>query len=256
MDRQKHFIDLATKLHNSRYDYTKVIYHNAQTKVEIGCLIHGSFFQSPNNHTSKKQGCPLCEKEAKIIRNKNRGLTLAEFVEKANQVHSNKYDYSQSVYICSNKPISITCPDHGEFIVGRAEKHILTGQQCPSCNVGSSGEELIKRLLDKHNIVYEVQKKFNDCRSPLTNRILSFDFYLPDYNTLIEFDGEHHFKPVKLFHVGDKFERMIMHDAIKTAYASQTGIILIRIPYTRIQHLENDILCQVRDHDDCHDRKK
>lgn len=241
MDRQKHFIELATKIHNSRYDYAKVIYHNASTKVEIVCSVHGSFFQNPNNHTSKKQGCPICEKEAKAIRNKNRGLTISEFVKRANTIHSNKYDYSNSVYNGSDKPITIACVDHGEFIVGRAEKHLLVGQGCPSCNVGSTGEELIKRLLDKHNIVYEAQKKFDDCRSPITNRKLSFDFYLPNYNMLIEFDGEHHFKPVKLFHTGDKFDRFIMYDTIKTTYALQQNMLFLRIPYTRIQHIECEL---------------
>lgn len=55
------FVRKATNIHGTKYDYTNVVYTNATTKVEISCKKHGPFMQRPNNHTSHKQGCPLCK---------------------------------------------------------------------------------------------------------------------------------------------------------------------------------------------------
>lgn len=58
----KEFISLARQLHGDTYDYTNVIYENQATKVSIGCKTHGEFWQTPNAHLIKRQGCPLCKK--------------------------------------------------------------------------------------------------------------------------------------------------------------------------------------------------
>ena len=61
------------------------------------------------------------------------------------------------------------------------------------CFKSSKGELKISKALKKLKINYENQKSFNNCRNPETNRKLFFDFYLPDYNCCIEYDGEQHF---------------------------------------------------------------
>ena len=60
-----------------------------------------------------------------------RRYTTAEFIAKAKQVHGNKYDYSRVHYVDSVTPVSIICPEHGEF-KQRPALH-LTGTGCPSC---------------------------------------------------------------------------------------------------------------------------
>lgn len=61
--RKINFINKANKIHNNQYDYSKVIYVNNSTNVEIICKKHGSFFVRPNDHTSKKRYCPHCTQE-------------------------------------------------------------------------------------------------------------------------------------------------------------------------------------------------
>ena len=56
------FIQDAIKVHGDKYDYSKVDYINARTKVEIVCWKHGSFMQNPNHHINHKTGCPRCVK--------------------------------------------------------------------------------------------------------------------------------------------------------------------------------------------------
>lgn len=110
--------------------------------------------------------------------------------------------------------------------------NILFGKGCPQCNE-SKGERQTRQWLEKHNIKYEYQKPFDDCKDI---KALPFDFYLPEYNICIEYDGEQHFRPVKFDGKDDKiaieqFERTKYHDVIKTKYCKDNDICLLRIPY-------------------------
>lgn len=59
------FVNNARLIHEDKYDYSKVEYINAKTKVCIICPEHGEFYQTPNAHTStQKQGCPKCNKKS------------------------------------------------------------------------------------------------------------------------------------------------------------------------------------------------
>ena len=70
----------------------------------------------------------------------------------------------------------------------------------------SKGEEKIISILSELNIDFEVEKTFNDCINPKTQRKLPFDFYLPNYNTCIEYDGEQHFEPKQYFGGEETFQ--------------------------------------------------
>ena len=111
-----------TNIHGDRYNYSKVAYINSHTKVELICEAHGSFWQSPANHKSGK-GCPQCSGNIK----KNLNQALNEFTE----VHADKYDYSDVVYINSKTKVKITCSNHGSFWQRPADHKLGAG--CPSC---------------------------------------------------------------------------------------------------------------------------
>jgi len=82
------------------------------------------------------------------------------------------------------------------------------------------------------NIKYVVQKKFKNCINKETGYKLSFDFYLPDYNLCIEYDGEHHFRPIKYFGGEMSFKKIKIKDEIKTKFCKDNNIKLLRIKYT------------------------
>lgn len=121
--------------------------------------------------------------------------------------------------------------------------NLMSGFGCPHCNC-SKGELEIKRILDSWGLENIPQKKFENCKDKLC---LRFDFYLPNHNTAIEFDGEQHFKPVKWYSsISDEqsekaFELVKKHDEIKDEYCYQNNINLIRIPYWDKDDIE-DIL--------------
>jgi hypothetical protein len=152
-DNLGNFIKKAVKVHGAKYDYSKVEYINAYTKVCIICPEHGEFYMQPQNHLLG-QGCPKCV---------GRGLNTDEIVKKFKEVHGNKYDYSKVEYKKMHDKVCIICPEHGEFWQ-TPSKHLL-GQDCPKCakilmgeknNIG--GNEFIKRSIEKWGDLYDYSK--------------------------------------------------------------------------------------------------
>lgn len=133
--RKQHFLALAQKVHGTTYDYSQVVYTKAQEKVEIVCLEHGSFLQTPDAHRNGR-GCPKCgaSRASSINSGKKSSLkTTEQFILDAQKVHGNTYDYSKTVYSGKINDVIITCIEHGDFNQ-RANNH-LTGSGCPSCGV-------------------------------------------------------------------------------------------------------------------------
>lgn len=108
------------------------------------------------------------------------------------------------------------------------------------CMSTSSGEYFIEQVLSKYGITYETQKCFSDCFYKAT---LSFDFYLPAYNILVEYDGEQHFNPIPAWGGKERFKIQQKRDAIKNQYCQDNGIMLLRLPYTLAEEeIETKIL--------------
>lgn len=133
----KSFSQRSSDIHNSKYDYSKVVYINSHTKVTIICPEHGDFEQMPHDHLQGK-GCIVCGAQANG-KNK-RDKAALEFKDKANATHNNKYDYSLIEYVDSKTKINIVCPEHGEF--SQIPASHLRGYGCPGCAI--SGFDLTK----------------------------------------------------------------------------------------------------------------
>ena len=155
--RFKNFIEKAHEVHGDKYDYSKVDYVNSLTKVCIVCPIHGEFFVRPSDHTHNHVGCQKCS--GCYRSNKN------EFIEKAQKIYGNKYDYSKVEYINNKTKVCIICHEkdkygneHGEFWQ-RPNDH-LSGYECPKCggNHMPTTEEWIKKAQIIHENKYDYSK--------------------------------------------------------------------------------------------------
>lgn len=150
------FIREAKKIHGNKYDYSKVDYVNNHTKVCIICPEHGEFWQTPERHIAQKQGCPKCY-------DSRRGDTLRKnndwFIEKAREVHGNKYDYSKVDYVNNHTKVCIICPEHGEFWQAPSS-HINAKQGCPRCGgrFTYTTEEFIEKARKVHGDLYDYSK--------------------------------------------------------------------------------------------------
>ena len=216
------FIEEAKKIHGDKYDYSKVEYINSATKVCIICPKHGEFWQTPDAHLLQHQGCPTCGAKKRYDSIKLKlGFTQNKFIDKAKNVHGEKYDYSKVEYINSNTKVCIICPEHGEF--WQIPSHHLKGVGCPICKE-SKLEKNIRKLLNEYSINF-IQHASKDIFPWIKNKHL--DFYLPNYNIAIECQGEQHFKSVKHFGGDEKYEKRKLNDKNKKIECEKNGIKLI-----------------------------
>lgn len=105
----------------------------------------------------------------------------------------------------------------------------------------SKGEDKIKQILTNLNVNFIRQYTFDDCVSD-KNAKLRFDFYLPDYNLCIEYDGEQHFRPTSYFGGEETFQRRMELDKVKNEYCRNNNIHLIRIPYTSFKDIDENYI--------------
>ena len=215
-------------------------------KVCIICPEHGEFWQIPATHL-KGIGCPKC---GRLTAATSHRLTTDEFIQRAREIHGNKYDYSKTEYKSMKEPVCIICPEHGEFWQ-LAHSH-LTNHGCPKCS-SSRLEIIVKDALEKNNIHYIHQCKF-DWLKDINH--LTVDFFLPEYDVVIECQGLQHFRPCDF---GSKkrdknklYESILKHDKIKfeecknhnidILYFSNLGIDYPYIVYENVNELINFIL--------------
>ena len=168
------FIDKASKVHKNVYDYSNFIYTDSMTKSKIICSIHGTFLMAPNTHL-QGQGCPKC---GVISRSKKQRLGIDKFIKKANEVHSNTYDYAKSVYTNNNTKVTIICPIHGDF--EQVPNSHLNGCGCPLC--AKYGFDY-----NKSAILYYLKITFKDkilYKIGITNRTVNERFDINDLSKI------------------------------------------------------------------------
>lgn len=102
----------------------------------------------------------------------------------------------------------------------------------------------ISYFLNIKNINYFPQYKFQNCKKI---RLLGFDFYLPDYNLCIEYQGEHHYRPIDFAGKGEEwaekeFKNNQIKDQIKRDYCKENGINLLEISYWEFNNIDNILM--------------
>ena len=147
------FIDRAINVHGDRYDYSLVNYINSRTKIDIICPKHGEFSQNPNNHLNRKSKCPLCRNDDLL---KMFALSNLEFINKAINIHGDKYDYSKVKYVNGHTKVIIICSVHGEFL--QNPYNHLNGSGCSKCckiKLGKKYALSLDEFIRKANIIHK-----------------------------------------------------------------------------------------------------
>lgn len=213
------FIKNSKKINGEKFNYSLVEYIGNKIKIKLICNSCNKIFcQRPDSHISQKQGCPNCRK--------NKKLTTEDFISRSKKIHGDLYDYSSVVYKGIDEKVKIICNVHGIFHQ-LPSSHLHQKCGCPICR-NSKGELAVKSWLENNQIKFMQEYKFPDCRNILE---LPFDFYLPDYNFLIEYDGEQHFNASKLYGGEKRLINTLKLDKIKTEYCKDNNINLLRIKY-------------------------
>ncbi|MFF8917463.1 hypothetical protein ACF08M_30185 [Streptomyces sp. NPDC015032] len=188
-------------------------------KVTIVCPEHGEFLQAPVSHVRGGRRCPACV---------DRSLTTEEWIERAREIHGDRYDYGYVVYVRSGNKVWITCREHGAF-EQQASSH-LSGCGCPACSF-SKGERAVAQVLAELGVLFDQEWSHPTCRN---KKPLRFDFHLPRHRALIEFDGPQHFAPVRRWGMTEadaerQFAGVQHRDRIKTDWAKANDYQLLRV---------------------------
>lgn len=215
---------------------TKEEYTDSHMTIEIDCKKHGKQNVSLWALLSNKSACPVCGHKRRIIKNTLNADCVEQYINSINNnILLNKEDYKTKK--THNLRIRCSC---GNVYTTSLACYELGVQQCFSCSCKESTREReIRNILESNKIDFIQEKKFKDCKDILP---LPFDFYLPNYNLCIEFDGQHHYEPI----FGVKhYESTSKHDAIKNEYCENNNIHLLRIPYWDGNNIENIISKQL-----------
>lgn len=196
-------------------------YVNSHTSILHKCKLHNIEWMTSPSSILQGSGCYKCSAEKLSVASKK---THEQYVKELNEVNANIITLEE--YQGADIPILHKClVDGNEWCISPA--HTLSGGGCPQCHE-SKGERRIRNWLKNNDIDFIPQKSFDNCRDI---KPLPFDFYLPNENILIEYDGKQHFKPIDFFGGQRYLEYIQKHDKIKNEYCKNNGISLLRIPY-------------------------
>lgn len=233
-DKMRHnWNDLKMELESilkEKYEIIKCDYKNIHSKVTLKHSKCGyEFERNISNIRYGDNKCPYCENP---FRRRTREEAQDLINNFSNEFIVMEYVTAGEIYLKHNE-----C---GHIFRKRLTSIKASGGiKCPDCNpLDSVGVLKIIEYLDKNNIRYIREKTFEGCYHI---KKLFFDFYLPEYNACIEFDGLQHFRQSKLFGGEENFNLTKKRDSIKNEFCKNNNIYLIRIKYNQVNKI-NTIL--------------
>jgi hypothetical protein len=198
-------------------------------------------------HLESGRGCYWCGRE--ITENARRTGYNKDKIEQDKQLCKDKnFEYIETKTINGRICIGFICNEHKEAGVQYMRRGNMNRDNIIGCKYCvdkkkykfSKGEKRIENYLQHNNYSYIKQYIFDDCKD---KNALPFDFYLTNQNIIIEFDGQHHYKPVTFNGISYEeatrnYETTVYHDKIKNNYCFENNIKIIRIPYGDYNNIE------------------
>ena len=217
------------------------IYKDFEHRVKCVCSICDTEWEVRAGSLISKRlrGCPTCGRE--IIKNAQR-KSREQFIKDLEAVNNNWV--VEGEYINTHTPISVRCKIHNTVFSHRPCNLLNQSASCPMCSDGNwKTEKLVGDILQELGVKVHSQYTFPNCRG--RRKALPFDYYLPEFNTAIEYDGEQHYYPVDFFGGKEGFARRKINDKIKDKYCLNNNIRLIRIPYYEKDNLKEYLVSQL-----------
>ena len=215
------FIKRSIEIHGDRLDYSETVYADMKSNVTLICPIHGKFKTNAQNHfvSITSGGCKKCKYESS---SKKLSLTTDEFIKKAKEVWGNKWNYNHVNYVNGFTKVCIECKKHGKFLQNPFSH--LGGNGCSKCHYKKEGR-IAEYLTNK--LIFHREYRIKNKR---------FDFYLPEFNFIIERDGEQHygtktFANLTGLDINTYNQEMQKNDKLKTKLAKDAGFKIARMPY-------------------------
>lgn len=245
---RKYYEDLGYIIKNNKIIVSSIdLTSGSNIKIQYKCDICGNISSdNKKNYTRTKERhtkdvCYKCSRSLCTDWNK---LKQEEVIKRLQDIHGDKYSYDKLIYKNVDTKVVLTCKKHGNFEV-TPDSLLYQKSGCYKCKE-SKGEKFINTFLDKNKIDYIREYKFKDLKNILNLRV---DFYLPEKNLVIEFDGEQHYIYSPDFHRNFcDFIKARQRDKLKDKYCEENNIKLLRLRNIRnpkkIEEELNKILCQ------------
>lgn len=176
------FLARCEEVHGDFYDYRYLSYGRASDTILVVCPAHGPFTVRAESHANGTK-CKKCA-------DAGQAKTTEEFIEEARTLHGDTYDYSRVHYTGQLDKIEIGCPIHGPF-TKTPFAHTVAKSGCPTCKE-SVGEREVRLFLERRGLEFTREYKL----PPYKYR---WDFYVPQYDLYIEYNGIQHYMPVERF---------------------------------------------------------
>lgn len=210
--------DFLSRVKHVHDDSIEVLstYKGQLKKVDLQHECGYRWSATPNNILRGK-GCPKCSGSMK--------LTQEQIDCRMSELFEGEYKFLEP-YI--NSDTAIMCKHSCGHTWKVRPYNLFGGRKCPVCYRRSQGELFIQNILETNKVNFTIEKSFEGCKDKIA---LRFDFYLPNYNCVIEYDGEHHFLDNRYSKNSDSLEVVKKRDKIKDDFCRDNGINMIRIPY-------------------------
>jgi len=209
-------------------------YKNTKTKFNFKCVLCNHIFKTtPNCVLYNKSKCPKCASSKKAWRK----MTFEQFLYKTSTMTNDQFLFNSKDWELNykrSKSTKFNFKCFNNHIYKTTIDSYLNGSRCPFC-IRSKGEEKIQNFLETYKIHFISEKIFDDCKSE-KGFFFRFDFFLPSYNLIIEFDGKHHFEDISFFK--SKCAEVYVRDLIKNNFCKKNKINIIRIPFWEINNID------------------
>ena len=178
------------------------------------------------------RGCPVCSHKKQ--------KTHEQFVAEMKEI--NEDIIILGTYINSQTKIKCQCKNCG-YVWETKPTHLNQGHGCNNCRT-STGERTIRSYLHSHHIKFFQQHTWEDARGVKGGK-LRFDFYLPEHNLIIEYQGEQHYRPNGYMGGEEKFKYQKINDSLKLQYIQDHNYNYLEISYkdNTIQKLNTYFKC-------------
>lgn len=218
----------------SEWDYEKnkridplLVAATSNKKVWWKCNKGHSWEARISSRSDKKTGCPYCSNTL-ILSGYNDFKTTHPYLMKDWDYEKNSTP-PEEIFRGTQEIFWWKCHKCGKS--WRTSPNCRTsphGSNCPYCSSKSKNEDKIDYILTLYNITYEKEKRFDNC---IDKRQLPFDWYLPEHNICIEYDGEQHYIENPVWGGKEALLETKRRDEIKTKYCLENNLPLLRIPY-------------------------
>ena len=229
---QKQFEDEVYEIYGDEYIVTGTyisnkknisVYHN-----KCGRDIMVNPYHFLHGHGCRKCACAHLRDE--------RRKTTEEFQKELDEMYNFEFE-TVTEYDTAKTDITIRHKKCGELITKTPNQILSKVISCPNCRkYKSKGETKIQEILESNNIDFETQKKYDDLRG-VKNCMLSYDFYIPSKNTLLEYQGEYHDGTARN-QTDEEYIVQQEHDKRKREYAKEHNIELMEIWYWDFDNIE------------------